>query len=134
MEILKLGAELLTKKLGLSADSSTVTSALGSLLGGDGNGLDIGSLVSKFAGQQGISSLVDSWLGDGENQAISPANIMSILGKGSIGEFASKIGVDEESAASGLSSVLPEMIDKASSGGKLLENAGGLLGMAKKFF
>jgi hypothetical protein len=34
----------------------------------------------------------------------------------------------------GLKEALPQIIDKSSRGGSLLDNAGGLLGMAKKLF
>ena len=51
--------------------------------------------------------------------------------------FASKLGLSQEEAAGGLSDALPQMVDKASSGGSLLDSIGGVSGalsMAGKLF
>ena len=60
-----------------------------------------------------------------------------MLGADKIGEFASKLGLSNEEAAGGLSEALPQMVDKASSGGSLLDSIGGVSGaisMASKLF
>ncbi|MBR9912944.1 MAG: DUF937 domain-containing protein [Gammaproteobacteria bacterium] len=135
MDILKMGAELLSQKLGANAD--TIMPALSALLGdGEGN-VDLAGLATKMMSSGDLGGVVSSWLGDGENKNISPEWVTSLLGEGKLAEFAAKIGVDTGAAASGLADVLPQMVDKASSGGSLLESAGGvggLMGMAKKFF
>ena len=59
------------------------------------------------------------------------------VGSDRVGAFASKVGVDTGTAADGLADVLPQVMDKASSGGSLLDMAGGasgLLGAAKSLF
>ena len=51
-------------------------------------------------------------------------------------DFAASLGTDTGTAASGLADVLPQLMDKASSGGSLLDAAGGvggLMGAAKSF-
>ena len=137
MDILEMGASLLSQKLGLNIDPATVTSALSGLLANQGGQLDLGALASKMAGSGELSSIIGSWLGDGANQAISAESITSLFGSDKVSAFADSIGVDAGSAAGGLADVIPQMMDKASSGGSLLEMAGGaegLLGAAKSLF
>ena len=137
MEILKMGAEMLMQRLGTSVDSDTMMSALSGLLGDGEGGLDLAGLASNMMSSGDLGSMVQSWLGDGANEGISPASLMSLLGENKIADFAGKVGVDTSTAASGLSDVLPTMMDKASSDGNLLDSIGGaesLLGMAKKLF
>lgn len=137
MDILEMGAQMLSEKLGLQLDTATVKSALSSLLGDGQGGIDIAGLASKMAASGDLGDIVGSWLGDGGNASISADSIMSLLGSGQVADFASTLGTDTETAASGLADVLPEMVDKASSGGSLLESAGGiggLLGAANSLF
>lgn len=137
MEQIETAARMLAEKLGLDIDPARLTEALSGLLG-DGQGrLDIAGLVSRMTAQGDLGSIVQSWLGDGANAGISADRVMSILGENKVAEFAQKVGTDTRSAAEGLSGVIPQLIDKASSGGNLLESAGGLgglMGAAKGFF
>ena len=137
MDILKMGAEMLTQKLGSSVGTDGMMAALSGLLGDGKGGIDLAGLASKMMASGDLASLAKSWLGDGANQKMSPASLMSVLGENKIADFAGKVGVDTTTAANGLSDVLPSLMDKASSGGSLLDSvggAGGLLGMAKKLF
>ena len=139
MDIMQIGAQLLQSKLGNNIQTSDVASALSGLLGGDN--FDIGSLISKIQGNSGLASMAASWLGDGANSAMSGSQVMDIFGKDKVSEFASKLNIDEGTANNGLADMLPQLIDKASSGGSLLESAlgstggaGGLMGMVGKLF
>jgi uncharacterized protein YidB (DUF937 family) len=136
MDLLATGAQLLSSRLGLDIDTDSIARALQNLLGdGEGN-LDIAGLARRFASEGGLQDALHSWLGDGENASISADTILSILGRGEVATFADQVGTDTETAASGLSDVLPQLLDRASSGGELLSSlggAGGLLGMAKSF-
>jgi uncharacterized protein YidB (DUF937 family) len=137
MDILKMGAEMLMQKLGSSVDIDTMKSALSGLLGDGEGSVDLAGLASQMMSSGNLGSIVTSWLGDGDNKGISADSLMSLLGENKITDFAGKVGVDTSTAASGLSDVLPTMIDKASSGGSLLDSVGDaddLLGMAKKLF
>ena len=138
--ILKLGASAFQSKLGgsgSSMDSNLITDALGGLLGGsDKGGFDLGSMVSGLSAG-GLGGMVDSWLGDGDNEAVSNDQLLAGLGEDKVNEFASKLGVDKDTALSGLSDALPNIIDKSSSGGSLLDSIGGISGalnMAGKLF
>ena len=136
MDIIELGVGLLKEKLGLDLDSATVASALSALLGDGQGNIDLASLASKMASSGELGSLVSSWLGDGANAAISAEGILGLLGEGKVADFAASLGTDTGSAASGLADVLPQMVDKASSGGSLLDSVGGvggLMGAAKSF-
>jgi uncharacterized protein YidB (DUF937 family) len=139
--LLKIGAKAFidsnkSGEAGSGLDTGNLASALSGLLGGGQGGIDLGSLVSKFS-STGLGNLVNSWLGDGANESISAGQIKEIFGANQISEFASKLGLNQEEAAGGLSDAIPQMVDRASSGGSLLDSIGGLsgaLGMAGKLF
>lgn len=137
MDIMEMGASLLSQKLGSDIDPNVVASALGGLLANSSGDIDFAGIASKMASSGDLGAIVGSWLGDGANQAISAESINSIFGSDKIAEFAGKLGTDAGTASSGLADVLPQMMDKSSSGGSLLEMAGGasgLLGAAKSLF
>lgn len=125
MDLVKLGAQLFLQKAGGSSglDISTVMSALKGLLPTNGDELDLGSIIGQMNGG-GLASMAASWLGNGGNDAISPTQILSMLGEGKISSFASQLGMGEKEATDGLAGMLPELIDKQSSGGDLLKSAG----------
>lgn len=134
MDLIQTGAQLLSDKLGIQVDSDTLQTALSSLLGDGQGGVDLAGLAGKFAQSGGLGDVVNSWLGDGSNSPISTDTIMQVLGSANIADFAGKVGTDTDSAASGLADIVPQLIDQASSGGSLMESAGGLLGAAKSLF
>lgn len=136
MDLLQTGAQLLSEKLGLQLDPDTVASALSGLLGDGQGNIDLAGLASKMASSGELGSIVSSWLGDGANSGISADSILGLLGEGQVSDFASKLGTDTGTAATGLADVLPQLMDNASSGGSLLDAAGGLgglMGAAKSF-
>ncbi len=112
-------------------DSDAITSALGNVLGGE-NGLDISSLVSGLS-ENGLGEVVGSWLGSGENLPISADSIADLLGGDKVSEFASSLGLSEESATSALADALPNVVDQATSGedsiiNEMLDKVGGASG------
>lgn len=132
MDIKKLAVGMLAQKLG--GNNAAIGGVMDSLLGG-GDKMDIGSLVSGFQ-EKGLGDVASSWLGDGENAPISADQLKDVLGGDQVAEAAAKLGTDEGSLLSGLQDALPQLIDKSSSGGSLLDSVGGvggLAGMAKKF-
>jgi len=75
-------------------------------------------------------------MGDGENAPISAEQLKGALGSEKISAAAEQLGTDEGSLLDGLKDAIPQMVDKSSSGGSLLDSVGGiggLAGMAKKF-
>jgi len=138
MSLLQMAAQLfLDKSEGSSGlDVGVVASALKNLLPGDGNDLNIGALVSQF-GSGDLASMLGSWLGDGDNDAISGSSIVDALGSDKVASFASELGMDSDKASAGLAGMIPELINQDSSGGSLLDSLGGAAGMAsfaKKLF
>lgn len=129
MDLMQLGTQLLSEKLGLQVDANTISSALSGLLGDGQGNVDFAGLATKIASSGELGNVLNSWLGDGANQSISAESILSLFGDGNIADFASKVGTDSATAASGLADVLPQVMDKASSGGNLLESVGGLGGL-----
>lgn len=141
MDLMKIGTQLIMAKLGGNSSESGITSALSSLLGGNsdsGGGIDFSSIIANVTGQGGgLQDILGSWLGDGDNEAISGNQIKDMLGGDKIAEFASNLGIDEDSAADSLAEAVPQMVDKGSSGGSLLDSVGGVegaIGLAKKLF
>lgn len=132
MDIMKLGTQLLAGKLGGNVDTGTITSALGGLLGGSGGQSGLGGLIAAMQGK-GLGSVAESWLGDGKNADISSDQVREVIGKDKVAAMAAQLNTDEGSLLDGLKAALPQIIDQSSRGGSLLDNAGGLLGMAKKF-
>jgi len=136
MDLLSLAKDLIAQNVGKDVDTGTVAQAL-SALAGNGNGdFNIGDLVSKISSNGGIGDILESWLGDGENKPIDSHTVKNLFDGDQLEGFASKIGLDSDSASSVLANVLPSMIDKSSSGGSLLDSVGGIGGamdMMKKF-
>lgn len=138
-EIVKIGAKAFQSQIGgeqagsLSRDQ--IMGALSRLMPGDGTNVDLGALIGKMQAG-GLASLADSWLGDGSNAGIGGEQLLSIFDSGELKGFADKLGLDKDTALEGLKAAVPEMVDKASSGGTLesLGGIGGLLGMASKLF
>ena len=118
MDLLKVGGSLIQ---GNSDDATTgldvgdIANALGGLLGNSEGGLDLGSLVGGLS-QNGLGEIVGSWLGAGENKSISLDQVKDLLGSDKISEFASQLGLSEESAAGALADALPQVVDQATSG------------------
>ncbi len=140
MDLMKLGTELLMNQLtnsGSNASEDGVAGALTSLLGGSDGNLDLAGLVTKFMGNSDLSGLVSSWLGDGANEPIAADQVKQVFDTNVLSEFASKLGLDNDSAAETIANTLPDMVDKSSSGGSLLDAVGGIEGamnIAKKLF
>ena len=128
-----MGQQLLGDKLGDNAGS--MMEALSGLTSGEG--LDLGGIIEKMKAG-GMGDQLESFLGDGENQEMSADQVKSAFGEEGLSNVANKLGVDTDTAASQLKDILPGLLDKASSGGNLMESltgggAGGLLNMAKGF-
>ncbi len=137
MDIMKMGQQLLADKLGDNAGG--MMEALSGITGGN---LDMGALMGKLT-EGGLGDQVQSWMGDGENAPVSADEIKSALGEDQIAAASEKMGVDADTAAQQLSDALPDLADKFSGGGSMLDasslmdklgGASGVLDMAKGLF
>ena len=138
MDLLNVAAKLFINKLGSNGnglDVGSVVSALGGLLPTNNGELDLGSLVGQM-NNGGLASLAASFLGNGSNDSFSAGSLLGLLGDSNVANFASQLGMDKDTAAGGLSSMLPDLIDQSSEGGSLLENLGSsaVSGLASKLF
>ncbi len=133
MDLMQMATQMLGAKLGGSAgaNNDVLASVVGSLLGGSGGkqGIDLGSLVGNLQ-NSGLGDIAQSWLGDGENAQISSSQITDLLGSDKLEQAASQLGANKEDLLSGLQDMIPQMVDKSSSGGNLLDSVGGLGGLA----
>ena len=133
MDLMQMATQMLGAKLGGSAGANNdlLSSVVGSLLGGGGKsqGIDLGSLVGGLQ-NSGLGDIAQSWLGDGDNAHISRSQITDLLGSDKVQEAASQLGADQNDLLRGLQEMLPQMVDKSSSGGNLLDSVGGIGGLA----
>jgi uncharacterized protein YidB (DUF937 family) len=113
MALLASGA-LTRKQSPASAPSASPTSGAdaGGLLGG------LGGLLEKL--QQGnLGDVAKSWVGNGQNQPISPGSLGSALGPSIVKILAEKTGLSEQEVTAQLSQVLPGFVDKLTPQGRL---------------
>ncbi len=68
---------------------------------------------------QGLGATVQSWVGTGPNQPVSPQQLHAAVGPELMAQLAAKIGVTPEELSSKLSQVLPGAIDKLTPGGQV---------------
>lgn len=86
--------------------------------------------------QGGLGSQVSSWVGNGQNLPVSADQIQSALGSGTVQALAGKLGISPDQVSSGLSQVLPKLVDHLTPNGEVPgtgSSAGGVLGAAAGF-
>lgn len=87
-------------------------------VGGLGNSLGgLGGLINAFQ-RNGMGDQMQSWIGTGQNMPISPDQLQQILGQGTIGQIAQQLGLSPQASASGLSELLPQLIDRLTPNGQ----------------
>ncbi|MGB0847217.1 MAG: YidB family protein [Thiolinea sp.] len=131
--IMQTGAQLFQGKLDADGDGqieiSDLVPALTGLFSNEAGDFDVSSIMSNMnAG--GLMEMAQSWLGDGENQAISGDQITQMLGSEKVSAFASQLGLSEDQALGGLQEAVPGIIDQVSNGGSLMDMAGSLMSEA----
>lgn len=90
--------------------------ATGSAMAGGLGGL--GALVQQFQ-QGGLGDLVGSWIGTGQNLPISAEQLQGVIGSEQIAAFAQQFGLSQGDAASKLSELMPQVVDRLTPGGEL---------------
>jgi uncharacterized protein YidB (DUF937 family) len=86
-------------------------------------------LMSKFS-QGGLGDIFSSWVGMGDNKAVSPAQIQSVLGSDQIQGLATQLGIDPAKASGFLADYLPKIIDKLTPSGQVDAGADHSQGLA----
>jgi uncharacterized protein YidB (DUF937 family) len=83
-------------------------------------------IISKFE-HGGMADHVGSWVATGANMPISGAQLQEVLGSGSIGEVAQRLGMSHGDASSGLAQVLPQLIDMLTPAGQIPADHGDIV-------
>ncbi len=96
-------------------DVNDIVNALNNLVGNGAGGLDLVKFVGGLS-QNGLGEIVGSWLGNGENKAISMEQITTLLGSENVATFASDLGLSQESATNALAQTVPQVVDLATRG------------------
>ncbi len=78
----------------------------------------LGGLLATLE-QGGLGNVINSWVGSGPNQSVSPNQLGSALGPDIIKALAQRSGLSEDEVARQLSQVLPRVIDKLTPSGRL---------------
>ena len=98
-----------------SGGAAQLVGVLGGLLAQSGG---LQGLANKFA-QSGQGNAFQSWVGMGENEAISSNQVQNALGSEQVKALAAKMGIDPAQASSFLADYLPKIVDKLTPEGKV---------------
>lgn len=94
---------------GDAAAAGTEASAVSSLLGK--GGAQLPGLLEKL-NVGGLGDVVNSWVGTGENGAVTAAQIKAALSSEQVAGIAAKLGISPDQAADKIAQILPGIIDK----------------------
>ena len=126
------GAGGLGGLMAMVASNPQILQVITGMLSNDGGQGGLGGLMAKFQ-QAGLGDAANSWVGSGENHAVSGDQMTSALGEGTISDLATKMGMSNGDAAGSLAGMLPGLIDKLTPNGAAptggLGNSGDLMGM-----
>ena len=111
--------------------NAALLNAVIGMLGSDAKGGGLASILGK-AQQSGLGDVVSSWIGHGQNLPIGADQLTNILGSDMVANIAKQLGVSHGDAASQMSQMLPDVVDKLTPHGQLpqggLGNVADLLG------
>jgi uncharacterized protein YidB (DUF937 family) len=96
-------------------------SAAGGALGGLAGLGGLGALLERFQ-QKGHGDEMQSWIGTGENQPITPDALSQVFDGNELSQIASQAGVSEDEARAGLSALLPQIVDQLTPEGRVPED------------
>jgi uncharacterized protein YidB (DUF937 family) len=118
--------DLVQKNPQILSAAIALLSSKDSSVGGSGG---LSDLANAFH-QGGFGDVMSSWISTSANKSISPADLASVLGKGTLGQFAEKAGVSHEEASGVLASLLPALVDHLTPQGQVpgSDSLDGMLG------
>lgn len=118
MELFRTGARFIEA----SSDSETtgvdielIASALADMLSHKDGTLDLSPIMIGLS-KSGLNDIVNSWMGNGANLPILPAQVAVLLGEERVSRFASELGISRQSAEKALAEALPKVVDRATGG------------------
>ena len=86
------------------------------LLANNGQSGGIYGLMHQF-NQAGLGSVIQSWIGTGDNAPISGEQLHRVLGAGQLHEISEETGLSQHVAADQLADMLPDLVDKLTPAG-----------------
>ena len=95
------------------------------LTGKGGDGLGLSRLLEQFKGA-GLGEKADSWVGTGDNEALTPDEVEKAIGTDRLNEMSKKTGEPVGKLKTDLSQLIPSAVDKPTPDGKV-PNPGELL-------
>jgi uncharacterized protein YidB (DUF937 family) len=104
-----------------TAASSPLAQVLGGLIQQSGG---LSGLISQLS-KAGLATQVASWVGTGQNMAVSGQQITAVLGSGQLAQIAKQLGVDPNQAGGVLAQVLPHVVDHLTPTGQVTPAAAG---------
>jgi uncharacterized protein YidB (DUF937 family) len=105
-----------------------VTAKLGGQQGQEGGLASLQKLVSSSGGLQGLTSKlasnglgqqVQSWVGHGQNQPVSGAQLQSAMDPGQVSAMARQCGMSPEETCDHVAKALPDMVDQTTPEGQM---------------
>jgi len=115
--------------MGGGSGGSPIQNVLMSMLGGGqqggqnmaGQGMGgggLGGLMSSFQ-QAGLGHIAQSWVGNGQNQPVSPQQLQSVFGDNQVQSMSSQAGMAPQDFLSQLSQHLPNVVNGMTPNGRL---------------
>jgi uncharacterized protein YidB (DUF937 family) len=107
--------------LGGGGGGSPLQSVLMNMLGGGqtaGSQGGLGGLASSFQ-QAGLGNVMQSWIGHGPNQPVSPGQLQQVFGEDQVQSMAIQSGMTSSDFLSQLSEHLPRAVDGMTPNGRL---------------
>jgi uncharacterized protein YidB (DUF937 family) len=108
--------------------NSGITGALAKeLLSGfqQNQGAGLTDMVEQLS-KKGLGSVVQSWVGTGPNQPVTPDQLGKAMDPSMLQQLASKLGISPDLLTTHLADVLPKIVDRLTPDGKLPEPADAL--------
>ena len=109
---------LLGSVLGGGNKQNALVQIATSLLTKNSSGSGLAGLAQQFD-QQGLGHLMQSWIGTGENRAITPDQMQQVLGKEHVEQLAQQHGMQGSELTGALSKMLPQLVDKLTPQGQV---------------
>jgi len=96
-------------------NSNLVNTAFKVLMGKFGG---LGGVINSF-NNNGLGDTISSWVSTGANKPITENELRKGLGEDNLQEIANQAGIPQEQAASKLTDILPNLIDKLTPNGQV---------------
>jgi uncharacterized protein YidB (DUF937 family) len=120
-----------------------LSDSIGKLFGKGGLNMDnVNALLEQFGGidgvmsklqESGLGDQLNSWIGTGENKAVTPDQIKDALGGADLDQVAEKIGLDTDEIANRVADKMPDAINALTPDGKVPDGGFDLESLTKAF-